>query len=331
MLFHIANLFVWIVPTVHSFSSSSGGSSSFLGGGSSSNSGGAGAGAGGWSLLDRFRATCPADMASIRHFFETSAAVSSPANNEPFELYQDATWVAVYRTSSSSSSSSWSSSAVIREDFFQAMDLATMTQPQSARNFNDTNQPLIMALEQPVAVARLRPSDDFPFVHVLDCIRCRLRKEDQDETCDGGSEFCEALAVGIDTLLLHYLRHTKNNPQYDNDAMPVVQGRIRSKATLFSSKILEDRGFVPLKELSKDMATHYSTYDSCLEKYADRTTRRSINQNPGARDRSLQIVALLAQLDRGVEMDAASNGSNDDEDTAENDEYDPWANIKMNL
>jgi hypothetical protein len=178
-----------------------------------------------------------------------------------------------------------------------------------------------MALEKPVAVAQLRPSPDFENKWILDSLRCGLKKEDINDDCDGGSEFTEALSVAVDSLLLHHLQQ-----QHQNDF--VFEATIRTKATLFSNKVLEARGFEPVEELSKDMATHVSKYDACLQSYAERSTSTI---PPGARDRALQIVSLLGRLDRDQQLEAASaeeeNKSKDDDQ----DDYDPWATFKMQI
>ena len=79
------------------------------------------------------------------------------------------------------------------------------------------------------------------------------------------------------------------------------------------------------------MATHISKYESCLQRYATRSVPSTdpkdddTSMAAGSRDRALQIVALLGQLDPEVQRQAAEkqNGNNND------DEYDPWANINL--
>jgi hypothetical protein len=87
-----------------------------------------------------------------------------------------------------------------------------------------------------------------------------------------------------------------------------------------------------VEELSKDMATHISKYESCLQRYATRSVPSTDPEDDndtsmaaGSRDRALQIAALLGQLDPDVQRRAAEkqNGNNGD------DEYDPWANINL--
>ena len=60
-----------------------------------------------------------------------------------------------------------------------------------------------------------------------------------------------------------------NNDDNDNDV--VFEGTVRTKATLFSSKLFEQRGFKEVETLSKDMATHVSNYESYFESYAERS------------------------------------------------------------
>ena len=170
-----------------------------------------------------------------------------------------------------------------------------------------------------------------------------------DDACDGGSEFTEALSVAVDSLVLHHLQrqqqlmHNKDNSEDstdDDDAdtrnQVVFEGTLRTKATLFSSKILEERGFEPVEELSRDMATHISKYEACLEHYAKRSIQSTSSGNvksggdslsigAGIRDRALQIVGLLGRLDPEVQREAAKKKKVQEE----GEEYDPWANINM--
>ena len=163
---------------------------------------------------------------------------------------------------------------------------------------------------------------------------CLLQKEDQDDSCDGGSEFNEALFVGVDALLLHHLQTqtailSKKNSESSSsnlNSFAKFEGAIRTKATLLSNKILEERGFEPVEELSKDMATHVSRYNGCYEKYAERTVSH-VSKHPGARDRALQIVSLLGKLDPSQEVEAATVTNKNDEAQ----ENDPWAGMKQFL
>lgn len=271
------------------------------------------AGGGGFFKLDRFSPSCPADESCIRQF-----------DPNLIDANDNGIWVAVYRSNNNKPS------VFVRDEFFSAMSEATNTDASSNRSPQDqvdsSKISTPMALEKPVAVARLIPSADYESKWVLDSMRCLLKKEDQDDTCDGGSEFVEALSVCVDSLLLHHLKENTNT------AGSAFEGYIRTKATLYSNKILEERGFSPVEELSKDFATHISQYDACMESYALRTA--STNLNPGARDRALQMVSLLGKLDEELERQAqrkddtksAANNDADDED-----DYDPWANVKMQI
>eukprot|EP00543_Licmophora_paradoxa_P018096 CAMPEP_0202473802 /NCGR_PEP_ID=MMETSP1360-20130828/92029_1 /ASSEMBLY_ACC=CAM_ASM_000848 /TAXON_ID=515479 /ORGANISM="Licmophora paradoxa, Strain CCMP2313" /LENGTH=148 /DNA_ID=CAMNT_0049100863 /DNA_START=69 /DNA_END=515 /DNA_ORIENTATION=- len=146
-------------------------------------------------------------------------------------------------------------------------------------------------------------------------MQCILKKENTDDNCDGGSEHCEAIAVAIDAILLHHLSNNKDAP---------FDGAIRTKATLVSGSLLEDRGFEEVATLSRDMATHTSSLDACLCKYADRAVTTSA-RSPGARERAIQITSLLGTIDRT--NDLKSNAT--EEEAASNDEDDPWAGIKQ--
>lgn len=86
--------------------------------------------------------------------------------------------------------------------------------------------------ETPVAVARLRPSQEYPGTWVLDSMHCWLKKEDTNPSCDGGSEHAEALSVGMDALLLHHLQ--QSSPRFDC--------AICTKATLVSKKTVGGTG-----------------------------------------------------------------------------------------
>lgn len=272
-----------------------------------------------FGVLERFRAACPADENSVRQF--DASLVGEESNDQTGSI-----WVAVYRTNHNKPS------VFVRDEFFHAMNEATTTTTTTETKSSpvevsplDTTSKLEtpMALEKPVAVAQLHPSPDYDKKWVLANLRCALKKEDLDESCDGGSEFSEALAVCVDSLLLQYLKEQTSEETMTTKAS--FENAIRTKTTLFSNKLVEERGFEPVEELSKDMATHVSRYQACLESYAERSSATKIN--PGARDRALQIVALLGQLIEGDEDVGDSTAS--DEDT--NDDYDPWANAASML
>jgi hypothetical protein len=138
-------------------------------------------------------------------------------------------------------------------------------------------------------------------------MRCSLKKENTDDTCDGNSEHAEAIGVCIDELILHYLRQ----------GLGEFNGSIRCKATLVSGVLLEERGFQEVTILSKDMATHKSNVGLSMEKYAERSVA-TVARSPGARDRSLQILSFLGRLDE-------DEVNKNDEDDTDGEEYDPWA------
>ncbi len=250
--------------------------------------------------LDRFQVTCPADSTSIQQF-DPNLVKSA-----------DGIWAAVYRSNQNQPS------VFVRDEFFHAMKEATNVGTSSSESINTWADKLQtpMALERPVAVAQLRPSSDLKKTWILDSLQCTLKKEEIDENCDGGSEFLEALSVGIDSLVLYHLK-----VQQQEKSPAIFDRSIRTKATLFCHRLLEARGFRPVETLSQDMATHVASLDGCLEKYAERSVDTRLNS--GARDRALQIVSWLARMDR-------SNAPSQNDD--DNDEgYDPWANIKMQL
>jgi hypothetical protein len=63
--------------------------------------------------------------------------------------------------------------------------------------------------------------------------------------------------------VLHHLQRLQEESESSLKAA-LFEGTLRTKATLYSGKILEQRGFGPVEELSKDMATHISRYDAVL-------------------------------------------------------------------
>jgi hypothetical protein len=259
-----------------------------------------------FTLFERFRATCPADVQCIRQF--DASLVSDDSS------YKREIWVAVHRSSNNMPS------VLLKDDFLHAMRSAT-----GALNFADTttveknlettaSYPLQRSA--PVAVARLRTSDtdlDNASVWVMDSIRCILKKETMNEACDGGSEHNEAISIAIDALILHHLAAAGENARF-------FQGAIRCKATLFSGNLLLDRGFDAVEHLQKDMASHVSSLDTCLSKYAERLI---LAKTPGSRQRALEIVSLLGRLDRTRDMENAQQLSGEDDETR-----DPWEGMK---
>ena len=263
-------------------------------------------------LFDRFRAECPADTACL-HAFDSSL-VQTQQEETADETH---IWCAVYRSCNNAPS------VMVRDEFFHAMRSATnAVNPtamavESMASFAEPNVGLVPMQNQqaPVAIARIKPSNDFPGSWVLDTMRCVLKKETQDSTCDGGSEHLEAISTAIDALLEHHLSSNDGNSNIFS---------IRTKATLVSSKVLEDRGFVEVETLQKDMATHVSDVDACLERYAE----RSITMNAksiGARQRALKIVSLLGRIEQS-QGDQQGEALVDDTDP---DDYDPWASFRQ--
>ena len=274
------------------------------------------------TLFDRFRVTCPADVDCIRSF--DPSLIDSDSD--------DVVWAAVHRSSNNMPS------VLVKDEFLHAMRSATGAinvgvDRESTENGPDTSMGSLethLQQNQPVAVARLRPSDDVEHCHVMDSMRCILKKENMDESCDGGSEHNEAISVAIDALLHHYLKKASSKLATDaaaNSDAPLFEGTIRTKATLFSSKLLEDRGFAPVTNLQKDMASHISSLDACLEKFAERSVS-SVAKNPASRQRALEIVSMLGRLDRDQELVRAKRLQDLWEDKDGSDEVDPWAGMK---
>lgn len=216
----------------------------------------------------------------------------------------------------------------------------------STNDVDDMNRMMIQntantkSSQKPVAVAQLRPSEDFGSgVWILDSWRCALKKEDVDPNCDGGSEYLEALSVAVDSLLLQYLKSISSSGVVQEQEQPKPQatfdGTIRTKATLFSNDLLTTRGFQEVDTLSRDMATHVSNLNDCLDKFAARSVDTTLN--PAARERALQIVSLLspllaeqdAQKDNEEAEASATTIAASDEDG--DDMNDPWAGIKMQI
>jgi hypothetical protein len=245
-----------------------------------------------FTLFDRFRPVCPADVDSIRQFDPNLAKDS----------HENSVWVAVYRSSNNQPS------VLIRDEFAHAMRSATGAF-NSNGNLEDGKLTTPFQAKAPVAVARLRLVEDDTWV--MDSMRCVLKKENMDDSCDGGSEHCEAISVAIDTLLHHHLSSSSS----------FFQGAIRIKATLISGGLLEERGFSPVTTLEKDMASHVSSLDACLQKYAERSISNDVAKSPGARQRALGIVSILGRLDRARDLQHDAD-TNDDDDEGP---VDPWA------
>jgi hypothetical protein len=245
-----------------------------------------------FTLFDRFRSVCPADVDSIRQYDPTLADDS----------HENSVWVAVYRSNNNQPS------VLIRDEFAHAMRSATGAFNNSNDNLDKGKLSIPLQAKAPVAIARLRAVDEDTWV--MDSMRCVLKKETMDDSCDGGSEHCEALSVAIDTLLYNHLSSSSS----------FFEGAIRIKATLTSGVLLEERGFREVTTLEKDMASHVSSLDDCLQKYAERSISNTVAKSPGAQQRALEIVSILGRLDRARDLQH-------DADTHDNDEgpVDPWA------
>lgn len=261
------------------------------------------------AFTDRFRAKCPADINSVNQF-DPSLTVNG----------NDEAWVAVYRSSNNLPS------VLLQDDFRNAMRIATSVQTDGTSQSTSVDYEYSRHIEIgaansdssstgvkakiPIAVAKIAPSSVVEGKYVISEMRCSLKKEDQNKDCDGNSEHCEAISICIDELIIHHLSEGK---PFDNS--------IRVKATLVSGKLLEERGFQEIDEMSKDMATHISSLDSCLIKYAERAVA-SVSKNPGARERALKIVQLLGKED-------PKEKDGDDDDGSEPEYVDPWATSKI--
>ena len=75
------------------------------------------------------------------------------------------------------------------------------------------------------------------------------------------------------------------------------------------------------------MATHVSSLDGCMERYASRAVDTATEMSVGARERALKVLSLLGQLDREEEKRATKKKEDADGDGDEDDGYDPWANF----
>jgi hypothetical protein len=267
-------------------------------------------GEGAFALFDRFRPSCPTDIGAIRRYDASLVGNDHPA----------ATWVAVYRSANNKPS------VFVKDEFLNAMRVATNVATDAASRsepnigIEKTEESLMEATATPVAVARLTPSLDFDDCWLVDNMRCMLKKEDTNPDCDGGSEHMEALSVAIDSVLIHHLTQRKDAP---------FDGAIRTKATIVSGPLLEQRGFREVTSLSRDMCSHVCDLDACMDSYASRAIS-TVAKGPGARERAVQICSLLGRIDREKDLKASAdaakaNGEGDDDD------YDPWATKKNQL
>jgi hypothetical protein len=263
------------------------------------------------AIFDRFRITCPADISSIRHF-----EPSLTADYEPTEQDRHV-WAAVYRSTNNKPS------VIVKDEFLRAMRSATdsinPSPPPSDPSIQNAFSFIPLAANTPVAVARLRPSSDHSS-YILDSMRCLLEKENTDESCDGGSEHTEAIATAIDALLLHYLKVVM-----DPTISLGFEGAIQAKATLTSAPLLEERGFREASQLTKEMVTHTSSLDLCLEKYAARSVDSGSSKSPGTRQRAMDIVSQLGRIDRTVDMERSLQTQMGNESGADGKDQNPWA------
>ena len=289
---------------------------------------------GSFALFDRFRPTCPADVGAVR-LFDTSLVTVGDDNDHPVQAAAATeTWVAVYRSANNKPS------VFVKDQFLNAMRIATSVPtavPTGAPNegIETTRNSILEATETPVAIARLTLSLDFENCWLLDNMRCMLKKEETNSDCDGGSEHTEALSVAIDSVLIHHLTNNRNrhsdteNP--NANAHFIFDGTIRTKATLVSAPLLEQRGFKEVTSLSRDMATHTCSLDACMESYASRAVSTSNSKagaakGPGARKRAIHICSLLGQIDRENDLKLSASAAKSEEENVD-DEYDPWAGL----
>jgi hypothetical protein len=256
--------------------------------------------------FDRFRVSCPADASCIQQY------------DSSLSFGENEVWAAVYRSNHNLPT------VLLKDDFLNSMRIAT----------TDTKSSLIETAPPrqatPVAVARLCRSPHFPNRYTLDNMRCWLKKETLDDSCDGGSEHAEALCCAIDALVLHHLTETTDASVHNTTTVPVFEGVIRTKATLVSGVLLEQRGFQAVEKLDQDMATHISSLETCLEQYAKRTLEAPMKSN--AQAVALQILSKLGLLDVKEEMQAASKLMKEEQDKDsrdDDDDYDPWAGMKQ--
>ena len=284
-----------------------------------------------FNINDRFKATCPAEK------FAVSLYDANLAKNDKDED-GDSTWVAVFRTNNNLPS------VLIKDDFLNAMRIATTiqtgtssssstaldnslissqietssTSPQDTGSNQSENQSEGVKAQTPVAIGRLSRSIDFPDKFVIDNMRCTLKKEDTNDSCDGNSEHAEAISICIDELILHHLREGRS---FDGGAM-------RMKATIHQGRLLEDRGFGEVKTLSKDMATHVSSLECATTKYSERVVD-TVSKGPGARDRALKILNYLGKQDPvSSDDDDNESGNENDNNSGNDDDFDPWATMK---
>jgi hypothetical protein len=299
--------------------------------------------------FDRFAPRCPADLDSVRKFDPSLLVVvvrcdddDDSSNTTTTGAREECYWVAVHRSSTPShGDDTMPSSTNVRDEFWNAMRSSTDQPPPAAVMMNNAAAAENAGTSSgdgdaaaPVAVARLyRPpnknnNDAANNNHfLLDCMRCVLKKEDSDASCEGSSEHAEALCVAIDTLLEYYLETLQPNQ---------FEGAIRTKATLVAAPLLERRGFVPVQTLRPDMASHVSSLDQCLSWYAERavaTSSSSATVTPAARRRAINIVSRLSRIDRAADLRERQrlDAQNDSSSGNDDDDDDPWQGMRRFL
>ncbi|KAL3803394.1 hypothetical protein HJC23_009358 [Cyclotella cryptica] len=225
--------------------------------------------------FDRFHASCPEDVNSIRNFDRTLIAVDATGNDD--------VWVAVYRSNNNLPN------VFVRDAFFDAMKASTTVQ-EGRRGIRNSS-----------FLLRRHRLQTIPTFSIIDSIRCTLKKEDTNPDCDGGSEHAEEIGVCIDELVLYFLQqYILSESPKDNNVR--FDGSIRFQGTLVSGKLLEARGFRKVSVLSSDMHSYESDYVGALTKYADCSTSKETAKNPGSRERALTIVIYLGRFDREDEI-----------------------------
>lgn len=290
----IATFGVLLLPilTSEAFSSNAGGNPAF-------------------TLSNRFKAVCPADSSTIAQFDPN--LLKSESNDS------ECTWVAIFRSNNNLPS------VLIKDDFLNAMRIATSVETDGSSPSTAVNDTSIsgqienvnegaegVKARAPVAIGRISPSKDFEGQYTIDTLRCSLKKEDTNKACDGESEHAEAISICMDELILYHLEEGRD-----------FDGVIRTKATIHQGRLLEDRGFEEVQELSRDMATHISSLESSVIKYAERAVE-TVSKSPCARDRALKILNKLGhQNPQSDEKKSAGQSKGEDSD------YDPWAGINL--
>ena len=148
----------------------------------------------------------------------------------------------------------------------------------------------------------------------------------------------EAMGVCVDELILRFLEEEKKKKEEDGkklNSTPIsFDGSILCRATLYSKRVMEDRGFIEIEDMNTiggDITlTHKSSLERSLSKYAERaTSTSSTGMAVGARERALRILVLLGRIEEKTNKEG-KKGSNDGDDSDDGDDggYDPWAGAK---